>query len=131
MSPLIQERTRADLRVAQTRGRLGRCPTALQAGTRQLAVPRSEEQTVAVQAIGMLMGLSTPTRDASVRQALSASSPDIPSYHERAQHAKKVTRAKTGGQNPRQSQKAPTASCATPSTPKRVDAGQVPVWRRT
>ncbi|MEE8302347.1 MAG: recombinase family protein [Candidatus Tectomicrobia bacterium] len=70
---LIQERTRAGLKAARARGRLGGRPKALKPGRQKRAVQLYHKQELTVKEICELMGISKPTLYAYVRQAQSSS----------------------------------------------------------
>lgn len=66
---LIQERTRAGLRAARARGRLGGRPKALNDDQRQVAVDLYRQKKMSIIRICETMGISKPTLYAYVRAA--------------------------------------------------------------
>ena len=74
---LIQERTRAGLRAARARGRMGGRPKALAASKRQRAVQLYQEKQLTVREICEMMGISKPTLYTYVRQAQASAYMDL------------------------------------------------------
>ena len=70
---LIQERTRAGLKAARARGRLGGRPKALKPGRQKRAVQLYHKKELTVKEICEMMGISKPTLYAYVRQAQASS----------------------------------------------------------
>lgn len=70
---LIQERTRAGLKAARARGRLGGRPKALKPSRQKRAVQLYRKQELTVKEICEMMGISKPTLYAYVRQAQPSS----------------------------------------------------------
>jgi DNA invertase Pin-like site-specific DNA recombinase len=66
---LIQERTRAGLKAARARGRLGGRPKALSKGKQKRAVQLYHKKELTVKEICEMMGISKPTLYAYVREA--------------------------------------------------------------